>query len=146
MKKDGPTRIYLDANAIISSVEGGLDALTFLIELAAKNVVHLCTSEFTLAEVLVGPLKQSQPGLVSLYEEMLVSDDYLSVFPVDRQILRGSADVRATTANKGADAIHLATALHSACTVFVSSDKRIRMPYGMTQIDIDQVEDLDVWL
>ncbi|WP_244548453.1 type II toxin-antitoxin system VapC family toxin [Bosea vaviloviae] len=122
-----------------------MGSLAFLIEMASENLVHLYTSELTLAEVLVGPLKQSQPGLAKFYEEMLVSDDYLTVVPVGRDVLRRSADIRATTASKGADAIHVATAMYSTCTLFISSDKRIRLPNGMTRIDIDQVEDLDVW-
>jgi predicted nucleic acid-binding protein len=145
VKREQPTLIYLDANAIIRTVEGGVEPLAFLIDMATENLVHLRTSELTLAEVLVGPLKQSQAELMKFYEKMLVSDVYLSVVPIDRDILRRSAYIRATTGNKGADTIHIATAMYCACTLFISSDKRIRLPDGVRRIDIDQLKDLDVW-
>jgi predicted nucleic acid-binding protein len=138
-----PNRIYLDANAFISSVEGESDALAFLVGQASAGLVELYTSELTLAEVLVSPLKKAQLELVELYELMLVSDDTLSVVPVDRDILRRSADIRAALGNKGADAIHVASAVSSACAAFVSSDKRLRLPDGMTRIDVDRVTGLD---
>jgi predicted nucleic acid-binding protein len=138
-----PIRIYLDANAFISSVEGESDALVFLVEQASAGLAELYTSELTLAEVLVSPLKQAQLNLVELYELMLVSDDTLSVIPVDRDILRQSAGIRAAIGNKGADAIHIASAVFSSRTWFISSDRRLRLPDGLKRVDVDLVKGLD---
>ncbi len=143
MSLSNPIRIYLDANAFISSVEGESDALVFLVEQASAGLAELYTSELTLAEVLVSPLKQAQLNLVELYELMLVSDDTLSVIPVDRGILRRSADIRAALGNKGADAIHVASAVSSSCTYFISSDKRLRLPDGLKRVDVNLVKGLD---
>jgi predicted nucleic acid-binding protein len=139
------TSVYLDANALIRFIEGEDDGLLFLIENAASDLLRVYTSEFTLSEVLVGPLKQGQSELVSLYEELLVSDEFLTVVAVDRTVLRRSAEVRATLGNKGPDAIHVATALSSGCTVFVSSDERIKLPKQLAQLRVDEVGNLDAW-
>jgi predicted nucleic acid-binding protein len=140
---DRPIRIYLDANVFISSVEGPSTALVYLVEQASAGLAALYTSELTLAEVLVVPLKKARRELVDLYESMLVSGEIPSVIPVDRDVLRASAELRATVGNKGGDAIHVATALRHGCDYFVSSDKRIRLPLGLKRVEADLVTGLE---
>lgn len=141
-----PTAVYLDADAIIRFIEGPSDGLLFLIENAAENLVRLYTSEFTLAEVLVRPLREGQRDLVTLYEELLAGDDdLLTVVPVDRLVLRQSADIRASLGNKGPDAIHVATAVIAGCSVFISSDGRLKLPPALHRLRIDDVSKLDCW-
>lgn len=146
MKLDSPTSVYLDANAIIRFIEGENDGLIFLLENSAVDLLRLYTSELTLAEVLVGPLKRGQEELVDIYEEFLTSDDTLTVVPVDRTVLRDSAEIRAILGNKGPGAIHVATAVRAACAVFVSSDDRIKLPDRIKQVRIDDIANLDIWL
>jgi predicted nucleic acid-binding protein len=73
MKFGDATAVYLDTNAIILSVEASEEALLFLIEKASSEPLRLHTSELTLAEILVGPLKSGNLGLVAQYEESLTS-------------------------------------------------------------------------
>lgn len=138
-----PDIIYLDANAIIQLVEGEAPELLFLAEMAAADLIRIYTSELSLAEVLVGPLRKSQNELVNFYEDMLKSDDFIAVLKVDRPILRHSAELRATLGFKGPDAIHVATSLASGCTIFVSSDKRIRLPEGMKRVELHQLNEAE---
>jgi predicted nucleic acid-binding protein len=137
---------YLDANAVIRFVESEDDGLLFLFEQAASGFLQLVTSELTLAEVLVGPLKDGDTGLAKLYEEFLISDDALEIRPVDRSVLRRSAEIRATLGNKGPDAIHIATALLCECSLLFSSDQRLRLPANLKQIDLTRIRDTDEWL
>ncbi len=146
MTLGNPTSIYLDANAVIRFIEGENDGLIFLLESSATNPLHLYTSELTLADFLVGPMKHGQEKLVSLYEAFLISDDTLTVVPVDRTVLRASAEVRAVLGNKGPDAIHVATAVRTACSVFISSDDRIKLPDGIKQVRIDDIANRDAWV
>jgi predicted nucleic acid-binding protein len=140
-----PTFAYLDANVIIQFIEGEDQRLLFLIENAASELMRLYTSELTLSEVLVGPLKSGDTRVAGIYEEFLTSDEILEVVPIDRSILRHSAEIRAHLGNKTPDAIHVATALKCGCTVLVSSDERIRVPALIKRIGISQVDDLDAW-
>lgn len=137
------TIAYLDANAIIRFIESEDDGLLHLFKQAAASVIRLVTSEFTLAEVLVVPLKAGNKQLVRIYEDLMTEGALLDVRPVGRDVLRRSADIRANLGNKGPDAIHVATALAADCAYFVSSDRRLKLPGSMTQIPIDRVRDLD---
>jgi predicted nucleic acid-binding protein len=137
---------YLDANAVIRFVESEDDGLLFLFEQAAAGLLQLVTSELTLAEVLVGPLKDGDQKLANIYEEFLASGEALEIRPVDRSVLRGSAEIRATLGNKGPDAIHIATALLTECSLFSSSDRRLRLPANLKQIEITHIREMDKWL
>ena len=145
MRLVDPTYVYIDTNAIIQSVEASEDALLFLVENAAADLLRLFTSELTLAEVLVGPLRSQNPKLVAQYEGLLTSDDILEVVPVDRHILRRSAELRAELGNKALDSIHLATALACNCKVVVSSDRRLRIPPGSIRLASSEVTDFEDW-
>jgi predicted nucleic acid-binding protein len=140
-----PTSAYLDANVVIQFIEGDNQKLLFLIENAASELMRLYTSELTLSEVLVGPLKSGNIRLARIYDEFLTSDEILEVVPIDRAILRHSAEIRARLGNKTPDAIHVATALKCECTVLVSSDERMRVPASLKRIDITQVDNPDAW-
>ncbi len=144
MISTAPTLIYLDSNALIRFVEGTEVPLLSLLQHAKRGRAQLFTSELTLAEVLVGPLKQKQGDLIVIYEQLLGDSAAMTMVPVSQTILRASATIRAEMGNKGPDAIHVATAVACACSVFVSSDKRIKLPVGMRRIDADHVGSLDL--
>lgn len=133
-------RLYLDANAFIQMIEGADESHSLhVFGDAAKGFIELYTSEFTLAELLVIPLRGHNNRLVVIYEELFASDKLLSVVPVDRSVLRHSAEVRATFGNKAADAIHIATALACDCPVFVSDDLRIKLPVELRRLSLEQM-------
>ncbi len=107
MRVGDPTAVYLDTNVVIQPIEANEEALLFLIENAAADLLCLYTSELTLAEVLVGPLKSGNGELVAQYEDMLTSDDVLEIVPIDRSVLRRSAEIQAVFGIKGYDSIHV---------------------------------------
>lgn len=121
-------RIYLDTNFVIRFIESEDRGLLRVIEDAAVGLMELFTSELTLAEVLVGPLKANDGTLASQYEEFLTTDDVLQVVPISRAILRESAHIRAVYGGRTPDAIHCATALHAKCSLLLSSDSAFRAP------------------
>jgi len=133
-------RIYLDTNFVIRFVESEDFALLRVIEHAGAGLLDLFTSELTLAEVLVGPLKANDAKLAAQYEEFLTTDEVLEVVPIDRAILLESARIRALYGGRTPDAIHCATALHTECTGLLSSDAGFRMPPGLTRIALENVE------
>lgn len=138
-------RVYLDSNFFIRFVESGDEALLFLFEQASADLLTLHTSELTLAEVLVDPLRQGDRLREASYMDLLTGDDLMEVVPVGRDILIRSADGRADFGNKLPDAVHVATALACACNVVLSSDRRLRLPSEMTRIGLEDVKDLDLW-
>lgn len=139
------TSVYLDANAIIRFVETDDDLFDSLLDHTRDGETRLYTSEFTLAEVLVLPLRENNTELLSVYETLFGVVNEIDIIPVDRAILRRSAELRATLGNKAPDAIHSATAALAGCSVFISSDLRIHLPDGMRRIDAEAVREMNIW-
>jgi predicted nucleic acid-binding protein len=134
-------QIYLDTNFVIRFIESADESLLRVIEDASADLLDLFTSELTLTEVLVGPLKANDNALAEYYEEFLISDDILQVVPIDRVVLREAARIRAEVGARTPDAIHCATAICTSCSIFLSSDLRLRMPAGLTRVTLERIAD-----
>ena len=83
-------RVYFDANIIIYAVEGFAPFLAQLRALTgAMNAGEIIavTSELTLAEVLVKPLKDQLPAIHQAYQIFLTPTPALNVMAVEREIL-----------------------------------------------------------
>ncbi|WP_083656829.1 type II toxin-antitoxin system VapC family toxin [Mongoliimonas terrestris] len=121
--------VYLDTNVFILAYEGAGAAAgpaRRLLGAVETGAVAAVTSEITLAEVLVGALKQGDDGLAAIYRQILMDDDAFTVWPVDRTVLELSADLRVRHASlKLPDAIHLATAVRTVCTHVATADDRL---------------------
>jgi predicted nucleic acid-binding protein len=132
------TRLYLDANAIIdlrekSGPRSRLLRRIFL--LACDGKYELITSELTLAEVLVHPirflvderLENSNPEMREWHDWYLanitVDKSFISSRPITHDILIRAALLRARHKSlKLPDALHLATALECNATHFMTRD------------------------
>ena len=132
-------RVYLDTNVFIRFVESDATALGRLIDRADAGRLTLTTSELTLAETLVVPMRLGRRDLIDAYEALL-SGTLIEVLPISRRILTESAAIRATIGNKGMDAIHVATAVLADCTVFVSSDAGLRLPPAIEIVTPEALE------
>lgn len=129
-------RVYTDANIVIYAVEGFaayLDQIRALMTAMNTGEITIITSELTLAEVLVKPLKDQNPTIQQAYKTFLSPTPALEVVPISRDILEEAAQWRATTKLKLPDAIHLATALRSKCDSFLTNDDVFRN-LGLPQI------------
>jgi predicted nucleic acid-binding protein len=118
-------RVYLDANVVIYAVEGFADVAAqtqaLLLALDASEIVAV-TSELTLAEVLVKPLRDQNQAGVAAYQAFLTPTPVLQLVPVSRDVLEEAARLRATTNLRLPDAIHLATARLAGCDSFLTND------------------------
>ena len=117
-------KVYLDTSPIIYSVEKHADywqLLTPLWQSLKANEIEVFTSEPTLLETLVQPIKQNNQPLVSAYETLLTRTD-VRLQPINADILREAANLRAIQNFKTPDAIHAATATASNCAYFVTND------------------------
>jgi len=118
-------RVYLDANLFIYAMEGlppVVARLTALFQRFDRGELHAVTSELTLAEVLVKPLRDGRLDVRDQYELMIRSSNALTVAPVSREVLLAAASLRATSNLKLPDAIHAATAFAAACTTYLTND------------------------
>lgn len=103
-------------------------------EAAARGEFRLVTSLVTLIEVLVHPLREGRSDLARQYREILLESANLTVVPLDERIAEQAAELRARHKLRTADAIQVATALHSSAGWFFTSDADIPEVPGISTL------------
>jgi predicted nucleic acid-binding protein len=125
----GLLRVYLDTNVLIRGMErtdAGAGEVGRLIEFAERDRLELVTSELTLSEVLVGPIRLGDDILATAYLDLLTDDPIFELLPATREILIESSQIRARSSARLPDSVHVATAILSGCRLIVSYDRRLR--------------------
>ncbi|WGV24979.1 type II toxin-antitoxin system VapC family toxin [Halotia branconii] len=135
-------RIYVDTVTVIYAVEqtptyGVL--LNPLWHSLQARTLEVFSSELTLMETLVVPLRNSDTFLVDAYERLLRSPQ-MQLIPISQTILREAARLRASTPSlRTPDAIHIATATTSGCTQFLTNDRQLRTATNLFVVILDEV-------
>ena len=127
--------LYLDSNILIQLVEGQanqFEGLQAVVDALDSRKVLGVTSELTIAEVMVKPLASPISLYRREYEAILSANSELRVAPVSRPILIRSAELRAELGGKLADGIHVSTAELEGCAQFLTEDRRVKLPSGLT--------------
>src|SRR5438046_2533723 len=106
----------------------------------ARRQDTLCTSVFTIGEVLTGPQKKGAQDLVSLVWDT-IRPPYVELIPFDVNAAARYSKIRAAHAVAPADAIHLASAAESRVNLFLTNDHRLR---SLLIPGIDFIAGLDV--
>jgi predicted nucleic acid-binding protein len=134
--------VYVDANAIIyrvERIEPYLSASAPLWDALDQGTVQVETSELTLLEVLVKPLRDGNATLVALLRAVLLGTAGLHCLPVSLQVLELAADLRAQYGLKTPDAIHAATAQVLGCACFVTNDVGFRRVPALPVVVLSEV-------
>jgi predicted nucleic acid-binding protein len=124
--------VYLDANAVIDSVEHIQPHWRLLRPLwtaARRGTVGIATSELTWLECLVKPLRTGDTALEARYKRVLTGRE-VSLLPATRGLWESAARLRALGL-KTPDALHAATALGVGCASFVTNDNLFRRVPGL---------------
>jgi predicted nucleic acid-binding protein len=85
----------------------------------------LCTSTFTMAELLVGPKKHRAPDVAQRIKVFLQTS-VVELLPFTEVTAEHYADIRAANHVSPADAIHLASAAEADVNLFLTNDHRLR--------------------
>ena len=133
--------VYLDANAVIYSVEkhpvfGPI--LQPLWQAVQAQAIEVVSSELVLMETWVGPLKAGDQALVNAYEQ-LFHQPQTRLIPITLPVLREAARLRATTNVRTPDALHAATALQAGCALFVTNDIGFRAVAGLPVVILNDL-------
>ena len=126
--------VYMDANAFIycvERIEPYLTAAAPLWDALDAGSSQVATSELTLLEVLVKPLREGNGTLTDRYRQVLLRTVGLTPLPITRDILEAAARLRAAHKLKTPDALHAATALAAGCVLFVTNDAGFRRIPGL---------------
>jgi predicted nucleic acid-binding protein len=86
----------------------------------------LCTSVFTLGEVLTGPRKFGQPSDVTRARQFFINSGRVELLPFSAATADRYSVIRASSRVEPADAIHLATASEFGVELFLTNDKRLQ--------------------
>lgn len=135
------TRLYLDTAPIIYAIE---EHDVYWLHLQpiwtafTAGEVQIVTSEITLLETLVRPLRDRDSKLADTYNELLTGSEVFLI-PISTDILRAAAELRAKHNLKTPDAIHAATAITSGCQHLIANDNGFRR---ITTIDVIILDDL----
>jgi predicted nucleic acid-binding protein len=124
------TTVYLDANVFVYFLEGYSPLSEVLGRMFAEidgGRIQAVTSELTLAEVLVKPIRDANTNAIAQYEQILQPRSAFHIAPVSRPVLIEAARLRASTQVKLPDAIHIATASLTGCKIFPTNDQRINV-------------------
>jgi predicted nucleic acid-binding protein len=133
--------VYVDTMIVIYTVERFpvYSALLLPLWLAAQaRSIQVVTSELTLMESLVGPLKTGNTTLTSAFEQMLLGAD-TQMLPITQPILRETARLRATVKLRTPDALHAATARQAGSSLFVTNDYGYRQVAGLQLAILDDL-------
>ncbi len=122
------TRIYWDTNLFIylheDHPEFGPLVRRIYESLIARNDT-LCTSVFTVGEVLTLPLRMKDEAVVSTIRDSMMSGE-VELLPFTLAMAQRYGQIRAVSSLKAADAIHLATAIEAKVNLFVTNDPQLQ--------------------
>ncbi len=134
--------VYADAQIFIYSVEKHptyAPVLRPLWEAVARGNLEVVSSELTLLETLIGPLKRADVALEADYENFYMSPG-VRLLPLTPSILRAGARHRATFSSlRTPDALHAATGGSCGCTLFLTNDAVFRRITGLPVVILDDV-------
>jgi predicted nucleic acid-binding protein len=133
--------VYIDTMTLIYTVERYPAYAPLLVPLwqaAQARTIEVVTSELTLMEALVGPLKSGNTVLERAFEQIFLGTD-LRLLPITQPILREAARLRVTTRLRTPDALHAATALQAACVLSVTNDVGFRAVPGLPLVILDDL-------
>ncbi len=135
----GSGLIYADAQITIYSADGHPLYAPVCRPLWEPGATTVVTSELTLLEVLVGPLRHDDAALARRRENLWHQPN-TRMLPVTREVLREAARLRALhTGLRSPDAIHAATALLHGCMLFVTNDLGFRRVSELPLVVLDEV-------
>jgi len=134
--------VYLDANIFIYAVERHPDFVALLEQLFSRvnaGGMTATTSEITLAECLVKPFADNDVDRQQLYQAAIAARPNFAVAPVSRSILVRAAQLRALHKPRLPDAIHLATAIASACPTLLTNDHLVKTIPGIRVVQLSDL-------
>jgi len=123
------SRVYWDSMLFVYLLEGNqgfAPQVQAILEEMEKRGDTLCTSVFTLGEVLTGPRKFGLPADVNRTRQFFMSSGRVEMLPFSATTSDRYSVIRAATTVASADAIHLATASEFGVELFITHDKKLQ--------------------
>ena len=133
--------VYIDANAIIYSVERiepYRELLAPMWQEARAGRFTLASSELVVLETLIKPLREGNARLEILFRSIFDAAE-MDLIPATLAIWENAARIRAATGLKTSDALHAATARSVGSTLFITNDTDFRRVEGLPIVVLDDL-------
>ena len=121
-------RVYWDSMLFIYLLEGNPKyggRVQRMHEAMLRRGDILCTSIFTVGEVLTGPRKRNDVAGINGLKKFFDSKD-VEILPITIEAADRYSMIRAETRVSQADGIHLATAAAAGVDLFITNDEKLR--------------------
>ena len=122
-------RIALDTMILIYVMEGGQRYFSLakeILESIESGQTKGVVSAITLTELLTAPAQANDVAAMRDYELYLLNFPNLTILPLDIEIAREAAHIRARTRLPAPDAVILATAHKAGADAIITNDRRWR--------------------
>lgn len=133
-------RIGIDTNVLIYYIEEHpifMKKVEILINTIENGDAIGITSDITLLELLVKPIREGRFDLVNQYKTILSTK--LEMVPMDETIALKAAELRAKYGFRTSDAIQLASVIQRKGDVFITNDKGLK---SIKEIEVLSLEDI----
>ena len=134
--------IYMDACGFIYSVER-IEPYRALMEpmwrRAQTGQSSIVTSELSIVETMVKPLREGDAVLQRLFRDLLNSSE-VRLVPTTRVLWEAAAEIRAALNLRTPDALHAATSIQERCSLFVTNDSAFRRVPGLPVVILDELQ------
>lgn len=135
-------KVYVDAQIIIYSTNQHPTYLPLCMSVwKASGNVLVVSSELTLLETLVAPLREKDADLAQTRKDLWLQGN-ARLLPITKEILLLAAELRASIPSlKSPDAIHAATCFYHSCSLFVTNDAAFRRIPNLPLVLLDDLLD-----
>lgn len=138
-------QVYLDSHILIYCLDGDptyVPAVTRILTQVSAGEFGALTGDLSVTEILVHPLARGDESTVARIKAFLATG-LVDIRPHTREAFEQAAHVRATRRTSLPDALHVATALSTGCTMLVTNDARMPRVPGLEIVRRHQLEHVD---
>jgi predicted nucleic acid-binding protein len=136
-------RLYVETAPLIYYVEEHptyIERMEAIVRFIEDTPIEAVSSVISLTEVLSQPIKKGRNDLEQAYLNILSSGARFRLLPVSQAIAESAARLRAQHNLRTPDALHVATALDSACDAFLTNDNGLKRVTEITVLLLDDLE------
>ena len=133
------TRVYFDTNPIIYFIEQNtqfVELVTPVFEMIGEDSILAFTSELSLTEVLIKPIRDNRIQIIQTHKELLLDPELFTLISPNQDTFLLAAELGGKSSMRMPDAIHMACAIESKCKYFITNDKGIKSTADVTVVQI----------
>jgi predicted nucleic acid-binding protein len=133
------SRVYFDANPIIYFIEQNSQftkTVTPIFEMIGDGSILAFTSELSLTEVLIKPIRDNRIQIIQTHKELLLDPELFTLVSPNQDTFLLAAELSAKSLMRAPDAIHMASAIESQCKYFITNDKGIKSTANVIVVQI----------